>query len=79
MTHQLPEPHIAVEVSKDNWVWPNCEFFDIYDSDMFCTDVFRATGTTFIRVVDKKFLVDYEARRYVPGIYMTAAEWSEMI
>ncbi len=79
MNHQLPEPHRAVEVSKDHWVWPDCEFFDVNGSKMFCTDVFRATGTTFIRMVDSKHLDDFEARRYVAGIFLTAAEWTEML
>jgi hypothetical protein len=75
---ELPEPHRAVEVSQDYWVWPICELHRIDNTEMFCADVFRASGATFIRMVHKKHLGDYEARRYVPGTYFTVAEWTEV-
>lgn len=75
----LPEPHRAVEVTPKNWIWPpNCEFFNVNGRKMFCSDVFRATGTTFIKMVDAKHLADYQAWSYVPGTFLTAAEFAEI-
>jgi len=75
---ELPEPHRAVEVAQDKWVWPPCISQKINGSAMFCADVFRASGATFIRMVNMKHLGDYEARRYVAGTYFTIAEWTEV-
>jgi hypothetical protein len=74
---ELPESHRAVEISPEKWAWPPCIPFDVDGRKMFCGDVFRAAGTTFVRLVAWKHLGDFEARRYVEGTYFTAAEWAE--
>jgi len=74
---ELPEAHRAVETAPDKWVWPSCIPFEINGEEMFCADVFRASGATFIRMVPMKHLGEFEARRYVAGTYLTAAEWAE--
>ena len=76
--NSLPEAYRPFEVSKDKWVWPDCIRFKVNRSSMFCADVFRAVGTTFIRMAALKHLDDFRARRYVPAEYFTAAEWHEM-
>ena len=74
---ELPEAHRAVEVSPDKWVWPPCIPFDVNGRKVFCADVFRASGVTLVRIVPMKHLGEFEARRYVEGNYLTAAEWAE--
>lgn len=76
MNH-LPEPHRAIQKGKDNWIWPECDAIKIGGQTVFCAEVFRASGTMFIRAVNIKHLDDYESYRYVPSIYFTAAEWNE--
>lgn len=74
---ELPEAHYAVEVSPKKWMWPICIPFTVNGQQVFCADVFRASGATFVRVVPMKHLGEFEARRYTEGTYLTAAEWAE--
>lgn len=79
MSPNFPEPHRAIEVSKDHWVWPtNVDSYLVNGVEMFCADVFRATGTTFVRMVQLRHRREYESRSYVPSSYFTAMEWSEI-
>lgn len=41
-----------------------------------CADIFRATGTTFIRLIPMKNSSDFIAGGYVEGLYITAQELS---
>ncbi len=59
--HELPEPHRSIEVTQNKWVWPDCNPIEINGRKMFCGDVFRATGTTFVRMVEMKHLGESQA------------------
>lgn len=49
----------------------------LYKKEQYiCADVFRATGTTFIRLIPMRNSSDFIAGGYVPGLYITAQELS---
>ena len=40
-----------------------------------CAEIFRATGTTFIRLVSYRDREDLYRERYAASIYLTNTEW----